>query len=787
MLRQSQFRIAGALVVVLALVAVGRFSSLPVAGAVQGAPTVGGAPTLLATTRGVVWSFNNENGSGVVLWSADNGSHWRVALSTPQSQSNFGLVASYFLGPEDAWAALEEQQGGTTIVYRTSDGGLHWDQADLLVAAPPPFMPVLFDQLYFADPEHGWLLAVGTTGAGSASSLTMLWWRTDDGGRTWSQLPPTSLPPQAVELPSYASACPVFSPPHIAFATADIGWWTYGDCDAGAARPLVWRTRDGGRNWASSPLPAPAGGWGRWAVLDRGGTDVGAPSVIPTRHGTTIVVPVSVGTSRLVIERSLDMGRTWRIAGMVDTHALPVQSTPADWFDPVDASDWVVAAPGGIIETTDAGRTWALTRSPIAVSGQPASFTSPDEGFIQGTGLVIAMRTDDAGHTWSSESATISNAEKELWSPPGEAVSTIQIVSPALAVGAGAVGIVTSSDGGHSWVKRLGTNSTADDLDFIDSRVGFAVDDGELVRTVNGGESWQALLHPVAGGALGTDFWSPSAGLVSVGSQSLSVTSDGGTSWQPLWLPPGWTVSNASIGDGQPAGVCFTDEGVGWAVASRDDRYAVFVTTTGGRTWRLALSSTVLPPGVEPNKPQNSVTVAGCEGKAAWILISQAVGQMDMRLPATFDLVRSLDLGRSWLDVLRSTSDMRVARPKIPTYPGGPLSVQSESGAWSLTLASPATAWFTATDEDIGRITFGSTRDGGVSWKIHSFPAVQSRQGSVTASQQLPYAYRWRETVALNATDAWILFGAPNDSGGDTYLYATSDGGAAWHKLAVFR
>jgi photosystem II stability/assembly factor-like uncharacterized protein len=489
----------------------------------------------------------------------------------------------------------------------------------------------------------------------------------------------------------------------------------------------------------------------------------------------------------LVIERSLDMGRTWRIAGMVDTHALPVQSTPADWFDPVDASDWVVAAPGGIIETTDAGRTWALTRSPIAVSGQPASFTSPDEGFIQGTGLVIAMRTDDAGHTWSSESATISNAEKELWSPPGEAVSTIQIVSPALAVGAGAVGIVTSSDGGHSWVKRLGTNSTADDLDFIDSRVGFAVDDGELVRTVNGGESWQALLHPVAGGALGTDFWSPSAGLVSVGSQSLSVTSDGGTSWQPLWLPPGWTVSNASIGDGQPAGVCFTDEGVGWAVASRDDRYAVFVTTTGGRTWRLALSSTVLPPGVEPNKPQNSVTVAGCEGKAAWILISQAVGQMDMRLPATFDLVRSLDLGRSWLDVLRSTSDMRVARPKIPTYPGGPLSVQSESGAWSLTLASPATAWFTATDEDIGRITFGSTRDGGVSWKIHSFPAVQSRQGSVTASQQLPYAYRWRETVALNATDAWILFGAPNDSGGDTYLYATSDGGAAWHKLAVFR
>jgi hypothetical protein len=148
-LRQSQFRIAALLVGVLSLVAVGSFSSLTVAAAARGKATVDGAPTFLATPQGVIWSFNIENGSGVVLRSADNGNHWRVALSTPQSQSNFGLVASYFLGPEDGWAALEEQQGNP-IVYRTSDGGLHWDQADLLVAAPPPIMPVLFDQLFFA-------------------------------------------------------------------------------------------------------------------------------------------------------------------------------------------------------------------------------------------------------------------------------------------------------------------------------------------------------------------------------------------------------------------------------------------------------------------------------------------------------------------------------------------------------------------------------------------------------------------------------------------------------------
>ena len=324
------------------------------AGATQAAEA-SGAPTFLATTQGVVWSFNIENGSGVVLRSTDDGNHWRVVLSEPTSQVSFGLVAGYFLGSDDAWAALEEQTGATSV-YRTSDGGRHWYLSDLPIVAPPPNMTIFVsDQFYFADPEHGWLLAVGNDLVpGLTNSLTMLWWRTDNGGRTWSQLPPTGLPPQAVALPPNAgTACPVFSPPHIAFATADIGWWTYGACGRGAARPLVWHTSDGGRNWTPTPLPAPPGGWGRWDVLDQGGTDVGSPYLIPSGTGTTLVVPVSVGTSKLVIERSLDMGRSWRIAGMVDTHALPIQSTPADWFDPVSTSDWAVAAPGGLIETTN--------------------------------------------------------------------------------------------------------------------------------------------------------------------------------------------------------------------------------------------------------------------------------------------------------------------------------------------------------------------------------------------------------------------------------------------------
>ena len=223
-------------------------------------------------------------------------------------------------------------------------------------------------------------------------------------------------------------------------------------------------------------------------------------------------------------------------------------------------------------------------------------------------------------------------------------------------------------------------------------------------------------------------------------------------------------------------------------MASRDDRYAVFVTTTGGRTWRLALSSTVLPPGVEPNKPQNSVTVAGCKGKAASILISQAVGQWTCASLPPSTSYAALSLGQVLAGCLAIDKRHPRRPPEDPDLPG-----------WAVVGAISVRCMVA----DVGVAGDGVVHGHGRRHRPHHFSFDPRRRSVVEGpflpclaansagirdrSQQLPYAYRWRETVALNATDAWILFGAPNDSGGDTYLYATSDGGAAWHKLAVFR
>lgn len=741
---------------------------------------------VLATTGGVVWSFSLENGSGVVLRSSDDGEHWAIVLPGQTSGSGLGLVASFFLGPRYAWAAQEDQDGATSV-YRTSDSGRHWTR----VALPEvllPSQPVLFDQLYFANPSDGWLLGVGGFG-----SLTAVWWQTENGGRTWRSLPAETLPAQGLTLPAYGlTACPVFSMPHLAFASLEQGWLTDGACAHGVARPVVWRTNDGGEVWSAFPLPAPAGGWGDWDVLDHGGTDVGAPTVMSASGRTLVLVPVAVGRSRLVIERSVDGGKTWQIAGSTDTKALPLQSTPAEWFDPIDAAEWVVAAPGGLIETRNGGRSWTFTRTPLTATGQPASFTSPTYGFLEGTspeeganyspsGLVIAERTMDVGRTWAPESIALSRSETAAWSP-GAPISSVEFVSPRLAVVAGPAGLFTSSDKGRTWVERLGVTYPVSQLDFLNGRVGFAVAEGELLRTMDGGVHWRAVPHPDAGGVSNVDFSSLSAGVATVG-ETLFVTENAGRSWTTLRLPRGWTLPETGA-----SAVCLASHGVGWAVGDRGSEVAVFVTTNGGDEWRAALSPRFFPFGGQPGKPGASLSISACRGDAMWLSVAQAAGVMStLGLPETFDLVRTLNLGRSWLDVLRWPSETKVTRPHVATPIGGPQIAPAYSVPASLSLISATTAWLTARNPYSGGITFASTGDDGIHWAIHSFPGGDAELAPTRF--KLPEDNEWFATTALGGQSAWVLYAGRNaksNSYTNSYLYETSDAGATWHRLAAF-
>ena len=730
---------------------------------------------MLATPGGVIWSFQPGNGEAAVLRSADAGRHWRVAL--PAQGADAGLVASYFLGPDRGWAVQARRRTGKpeiTTVFGTSDGGRRWWHSRPLpgdIRITSRFTPD--DQITFADARHGWLLGAGTEqGRSPASGFggendqeRLLLWRTTDGGRRWHALPPGSLPLQGLPLLWVGSNDTCLDQPSVAFANAADGWLSPGACGTGRARPQVWRTSDGGQHWTATALPAPADGWGDWATGD-GGVDAGVPRVVPSPAGAEILLPVAVGSSDLVIEKSADAGRTRHLAGRLTTGAAPGPSTPAAWFHPLDASHWVVSAPGRLIETADAGQFWTSVRTAVSLPGVPASFTGPGHGFVQGTGRMAALATSDGGRTWSAE-----QAPRWAGTEPGSvgpAIATVQVVSSRVAVAAGAAGLETSADGGRTWVTRLSVPAPVRQVDVVTDRVWLAVAGGQLLRSTDGGASWRPLYQPLAGPVTEVNFWTAADGVAYTGQDTLVVTHDGGERWQPLRLPAGWSIGSGGgvISNLGPASVCFASGGAGWAAATAGHGYGVLVTTDGGRTWRVALKPSVLHGG----------SIAGCAGHTGWVQAANSA--------PTLDLLRSTDLGRTWVDVLRTPSAGRVRRPGVPGPPGGPAVAPTDHRVTvllPLSVPSAQAAWYTLADVYGSDIGLGSTGDAGRSWSGRWLA-----RGRQTPVSRFPPARQWLATTALDARRAWVLFAGPQASG-VSYLYGTSDAGATWRLLTVFR
>lgn len=783
----------GAIVLALAMLVCG---ACPAVAAPPPTVPLEGAANLFATSSGVVWSLaNNFEHGPQVLRSTDNGANWRAVLDVPYLPNGFGLTASYFLGADDAWTVKQNEHGDgigeTTTVYGTDDGGAHWWHTKALPGDLTTCCTILFDQIYFANPEDGWVLGVGTNSSpGGTPTLFMLWWDSTDGGRTWSQVPSPDLPGQGQALGpkgTYSTACGPISSPHVDFATAQLGWFTEGDCASGAADPRVWRTTDGGRHWSPAHLAVPAGGWGSWDTTDQGGVDVGPPALFGTGAINIVLVPVAVGKSRLVVERSADGGRTWAIASQVEVGGSPQAQTPAEWFQAISADDWVIAAPTELVETADSGRHWARVR-PSAALRQPVYFTSLQRGFTQGSGLTIASATDDGGGTWSAEELPVA-----LYGPAltggGPPIYWLQSPTPTLAVAAGNAGLLISNDHGANWRQSLGPTDAVLQVDFVSSTTGFAVTNSQILRTTDGGASWAPLLQPEEGPATTVSFWSAVAGLAMVGT-TLYLTRDAGQTWQPLVLPGGWHV-NGLNGNEVPSSTCFTSGGTGWVAATRGDRLTVLLTTDGAERWRTALSPAALP-GAGAKKVQGTtlpgadVELAACDGRSAWVIVSQPTGNGNMQgVPDTFDLLGTSDLGAHWSDVLQSTGSDIVSRPRLPSPPGGPAKATAGfDGLLPASALSPTTGalWLTTYNEDFGGVSFAATGDGGLHWSQNTYP------GQVRAARSpLPQA-GWTSTAAFSSTDAWALFTGPRNAQGveSSVLYDTNDAGTHWGLAKVF-
>lgn len=338
----------------------------------------------------------------------------------------------------------------------------------------------------------------------------------------------------------------------------------------------------------------------------------------------------------------------------------------------------------------------------------------------------------------------------------------------------------TLADAGITW------------LQMVDAKAGWALGSGGILRTTDGGRHWEAVTPPKTSvpANSGSDFSTAyflngQAGWVVTthggGDNDALVlrTADGGESWDTFTGPKAGRVY-----------INFTDAAHGWmltdqyGVAMGSEPVAVYTTTDGGKDWALANKT---DPSAQ--KPDGSLPFPGVKSGITFRDASTGWVTADLRTGNQVWLYRTGDGGHTWqaqaVPVPAAFRDrqMRTCAPRFFDTKNGVLPVtltpgydtifyQTRDGGltWAATapvkskvssvgqlvwdFVDPSHGW--ATDG----VTLFATTDGGQTWKTLT-PAV-----SLTSVQQLDF---------VTDQTGWAVL---EQSG--TTLLQTTDGGVTW-------
>ncbi|MEK7255393.1 MAG: YCF48-related protein, partial [Bacteroidota bacterium] len=235
------------------------------------------------------------------------------------------------------------------------------------------------------------------------------------------------------------------------------------------------------------------------------------------------------GTSIL---KSIDNGVSW---SAIYEDQFCIGPFEAIWFTDVNngflVGDFVNNAK--IAHTNDGGLTWTPIEININKGLKDVIFFNSMEGVIIGESGTI-LYTNDGGNSWQQKD---SKTTQDLQS--------IHFVYPNTCVAVGKDGaIVRSIDRGLSWTLYSPPSSVISDLQsvfmiteqigFIGSPVKNYISNTCLLRTTNGGVSWDTLQSPGLESASRIFFLNTQTGYAAGTKGSFAITIDGGLTWTIL-------------------------------------------------------------------------------------------------------------------------------------------------------------------------------------------------------------------------------------------------------------
>jgi photosystem II stability/assembly factor-like uncharacterized protein len=335
----------------------------------------------------------------VLLVTTDNGRTWKPSLlfdGVYLGTQMFG--ADGFVSAVDMQLTGCDSSGGgcdapsqSMALYRTHNSGKTW------IGMPATTFPV--EDVFFLDAMHGW-----ADSAGPGLNPQVLY-STDDGGASWTRV--GSLPVDAPMGYVYGSA--IYRVTFSKDPDGSLRGWYMGAAN-------LYTSTDGGRSWQPVRLAEPEAvkGWiatPQQPVFGDAGGGISAPAGVIVVGYRNPQSEDNVGAQSIYLYRSRDGGKTWgppvagpaNFAPVGDIFSVAVLDPQHIWLtsQSLTGGDNVQTGPE-VARTSDAGRTWTVTRNSPRILTM--MFLDPLRGFgldVSGpTNVNGIVRTTDGGATW---------------------------------------------------------------------------------------------------------------------------------------------------------------------------------------------------------------------------------------------------------------------------------------------------------------------------------------------------------------------------------------------------
>jgi photosystem II stability/assembly factor-like uncharacterized protein len=429
--------------------------------------------------------------SGAVLSTADRGRTFSRRTSIPG-----GAPLDLLCTSESTCLAVTA--GGS--IQRTTDGASSWTQVGSLPGAA-------LRAVHAADSTT--LYAVG-------DNLGVM--KSEDGGGKWARVPVNGTPPGNLTSVrcSGAEICLL----------------------ATATGAQVLRTNDGGKTFKSLvPSTDPtlavafASATQALAVGAQGSAEVSSDAgqnwrAVGTRIAGQfgVLEPVSSSVAYAggvdgVLARTVDAGQTWANV------SAPTTATIVGIAAPSADTVFVLGNDGGLQRSDNGGTSYKILNTGSTVA--PAAVAALDGDRILLVGPRGIRRSLNGGDSFEPVGDRLGS---------GAVVGAVDI-TPVAVVAYGARTVIASSDGGQTWKRvTLPRRMVVRDVAFLSARLGYVVDlQGRVWRTANAGKTWMQM-HGLGSPVRLLEFADARNGYAIPHEGLILRTTDGGKSWHPQLL-----------------------------------------------------------------------------------------------------------------------------------------------------------------------------------------------------------------------------------------------------------